>query len=275
MSLVWEIVLSLVLVGLNVALVRFLAPPRIGLVPRLTAERGHRGRRLRLAVQSLDRDDFSGDFVITLWIVGSGKLEISPSLFSGRQLEAYIGTEADRDAVQVFGGQKEMEIRIGRLRPMKTWVFDIPCSDDTLCIQGRVEGKNRQLSLLFPALQSIADELPAHRPGRFVFEWRAQIGDAQPSRPTSFGALSIANPSQWGRTFETKRGRVGLVVVALSACGYALGTLILDQLGLVPFAEPLLELLLTPRSSCRWACSTRWLALGGRSSRRATSSRGR
>lgn len=242
MSVVWEIALTITILALNYVLIRVLAPPRIGVVPRLIGLRaGGRGRRLRLAVQSLERAGHREAFTITLRIVGHGEFLLTPSLFSGRQLEAYVGTQQDRDAFEVHGNAKRMEIRVSALRPMKTWVFDVPCTDDTIRVEGSVSGRNRQLGVLFPALKTLSDDVPSHQPGRFRFNWYARADvDSRAAAPL-FGSLRVRGRSPWGRTFETNRVRAGVVVVAISVCGYALGALLLQQLGHVYIADPLLE----------------------------------
>ncbi|MEQ9072944.1 MAG: hypothetical protein RLP09_03755 [Sandaracinaceae bacterium] len=230
MSAVLQVGFSIALLGLHWLLLRFLSPPRIGLLAQLAeGERG--GVTLRLAVQSLQRGGPSGPFEVQVKLRGKGSFCLRPA-----RVAAYVGTDVDYQAIEVKGSPRELVIKVASIRAMKTWVFEIECTDETRFVDAIVSGANRQLMQLVPRLGLVSEDLAGYRAGTFTFELSAERGSA--SR-----AASVESWSRLGGRLDVGDLRIPATLAAMGLLVYAGAIVGLDQLGLVRVGDPLTEAL--------------------------------
>jgi hypothetical protein len=217
-SVLLDILLGAFWLGLYLFLQYLVAPPRLELAVRLgprgrtTAKSRVRGNVLRIAIQSQQYQDVDGPLVLRVDLDAPGRLQ-------PLELWGFLGTPEDRRHVHIAAtrGSRDhlrgIDIRIDRLRALKTLVFELGCSPVTTRACGSLAG-------LRAFSQVLAGELSSGPKVAFNFAWGVERIDMLPAQPRDAGPMR-----PWGQRFPRRRPHevgVALIGGALATISFLL-----------------------------------------------------
>jgi hypothetical protein len=133
----------------------------------------------------------------------------------------YLGTPEDREAVTAAWtspDRRKLRIELDRIRALKTLVFEIPCSEETTKVEGRLHGKRRSLGQLVSSQSHGGLEL-----GPFSFPFSVHR-----SHEDGDGDATVR---PWGERFPKRRPQDAAVLLVGSALAIVLFELFSRMLG--------------------------------------------
>lgn len=196
---VLEWVLGVGTLALQAILLYLLAPPRLVVAARVV-ENAAGGSVLRVAVQSMERLVVIESIRVRLDVEGPGDIDNVASV------PVYLGTAEDFAHAGVQRTERGVTLSIDRLRPTKTWVFEIPCTRGTKRARVLVEGPRRRLATMLPGLSD------------------ARVGELRPGGNFSFELSATDRPGAvMGARFARTRIFATIIGSALSLYGLVVG----------------------------------------------------
>lgn len=221
----WVNVAALPLLAwLHYLLISRLAPPRVGVLASLAeVDTSKDGMLLKLVVQSLQFDDHIHDLRVSLRLEGIGR-------FSHREIQVFAGTTADDAHVFLHSAmERQLQIRLGRLRRLKAVVIHVPIDGHAHRCFGEVTGPNRPLGVLLPGLFSGLHQLETRAlGGEFSFPWETHFLPASSTRVRR----ATDEPR---KLFRRDEATMLLLVMLISSLAYGVMT---SGLSLVGVFEP-------------------------------------